>query len=260
MDWVINTWNYALDAARPHPFNLLTLVLALAAIVISIFAWTAARRQAIAADRQAKAAEETLEVQAKVIKSQGEDTRIALSLAERNAAASEESAKAAADSIAHARDSMQRTLRPYVTVQEITATRTVETPTISDVDARKVPTEVEIRVINTGQTPACRLEVKYHVAVLDEIPQSFAEHAQHFRTWVPTDVGRDQIREVYGRFLGKDEILENVARNPSSRFLVYGAVVYQDMSSSAEHRTEFCHVWDVRVEKFFPIGPMNTLT
>src|SRR5215470_13853498 len=98
MDRVINTWNYLCEAARTNPFNFLIPVLALAAVIIGILAWAIARRQAFAAERQARAAEDTLQVQSKEIKSQREDIRMALGLAERNAAAAEAGAKAAADS------------------------------------------------------------------------------------------------------------------------------------------------------------------
>ena len=261
MDWLANTWHYFLEAVRSHPANSITLLLAFAAIVISIFAWKAAHRQAVAAERQAKASERTLDLEAAALKEQLEGTRIALSLAERNASAAESSAKVAADSIVQARESMQKTLRPYVTVFEIKPKETISySGLITNLESGGVPSEVEIIVVNNGQTPARQLKVYYHVAVLDDTPQSFNEHADDFRSCMATDIGKDQTRSVYGRFFGSEETLERVVIDASKKFTVCGAVTYQDMFSNEEHRTEFCHVWATRLKKFVPVGPMNFLT
>ena len=261
MDWLANTWHYFLEAVLTYPANSITLLLAIAAILTSILAWRAAHRQALAAERQATASERALDLLGAAFKQQLEATTIALSLAERNASAAEASAKVAADSIVQARESMQKTLRPYVTVFEVKPKETSSySGIITNQESGGVPSEVEITVVNNGQTPARQLKVYYHVAVLDDTPQSLNEHADDFRSWMATDIGKDQTRSVYGRFFGSKEILERVVIDASQKFTVYGAVTYQDMFSNEEHRTEFCHVWAARLKKFVPVGPMNFLT
>jgi hypothetical protein len=261
MDQFVNTWNYLLGAVRGLPLNFVALILAFAAIVVSILARKAAHRQAVAAERQATASEWTFDLQSAALREQAKDTRIALSLAERNASAAESSAKVVADSIVQTRESMQKTLRPYVTVFEIKPKETTGySGLITNLESGGVPTEVEITVVNNGQTPARQLKVYYDVAVLDDTPQSFNEHADGLRSWMATDIGKDQTRSVYGRFVGRQDILESVVVDGSKKFTVYGAVTYQDMFSNEEHRTAFCHVWATRLQKFFPAGPMNFLT
>jgi hypothetical protein len=261
MDWLANTWHYFLEVVLTYPANSITLLLAFAAIFISIFAWRAAHRRAVAADRQATASERALDLQTAALKEQLEGTRIALSLAERNASAAEASAEVAADSIVLARESMQKTLRPYVTVLEIKPKETSSySGIITNLESGGVPSEAEITIVNNGQTPARQLKVYYHVAVLDDAPQSFNEHADNFRSWMATDIGKDQTRSVYARFFGSKEILENVAIDASKKLTVYGAVTYHDMFSNEEHRTEFCHVWATSLKNFVPVGPMNSLT
>jgi hypothetical protein len=261
MDQLVNTWNYLLEAVRGQPLNFVTLILAFAAIVVSIRTRKAAHRQAVAAERQATASERTIDLQASALKELARDTRTALSLAERNASAAESSAKVAADSIVQARESMQKTLRPYVTVLEIKPKETSSySGIITNLEPGVVPTEVEITVVNNGQTPARQLKVHYHVVVLGDTPQSFNEHSDDFSSWMGTDIGKDQTRSLYGRFVGSTEVLESVVIDETKKFTVYGAVTYQDMFSKEEHRTEFCHVWATRLKKFLPLGPMNFLT
>ena len=52
-------------------------------------------------------------------KSQADQTSIALEIAERSAKAAEDSARTASQSITRAKESMQLTLRAYVTIDEI---------------------------------------------------------------------------------------------------------------------------------------------
>lgn len=72
----------------------------------------------------------------------------------RSIAASESTAKASAASAAIAQAAMHRTLRAYVTVDRIE-------PRVKTADGN--PREVDISVINTGQTPARNLCVGFSV-------------------------------------------------------------------------------------------------
>ena len=122
-----------------------------------------------------------------------------------------------------------------------------------------VPKEVDVTVINTGQTPARRVEVLDCVWLLSEIPASFASLEREFREWMPTDLGKGQRRTVHSHFIGRDELLATVAEN-TTRLVVCGFTRYRDMLSDDERRTEFCFVWDQRLQGFYPAGPMNNVT
>lgn len=168
----------------------------------------------------------------------------------RSIKASEETAKAASESVKTAQESMQRTLRAYVTVDSIVPrTKTAE----------GVPREVDISVINTGQTPARHVEVQHCAWLLENTPTSFSDFTDRFRTWMPTDLGQGQRRTVHSHFIGRDELLSTVVNN-EFRFVVCGVVRYRDMLSDEERRTEFCFVWDQSLQGFYPAGPMNSVT
>jgi hypothetical protein len=209
----------------------------------------AAGIQAVEATRSRELSEHALGDQAQALLSQAENTAVALALAARSAAAAEESAKIAEQSIVQAREATQRSLRAYVTIDQILPL---------DQNADKAPREVSITVVNTGLTPARHLQVHYRVALLVDIPNSFAQYEEHYRTWMPTDIGRDQRRTVYGHFIGRDELLAGVADH-SSKLIVHGGVRYTDMFSDEERLTEFCFIWDVHLLAFFPAGPANNV-
>jgi len=179
---------------------------------------------------------------------QAQNTVKALEVAERNATAAEKSANTASESITLAKDSMRVSLRAYVTVEAILPVN----------QSGQIPSEIGITVINTGQTPARHLEVLYRVVVLEEVPESFSLYADQYRTWMATDVGKDQRRTVFGRFFGRDELLAKV-QEISMKLIVHGGIRYNDMFSDEQRMTEFCFVWDVRLQAFFPIGPANNL-
>jgi len=94
MSWLMAAWNYLWEGVRTHPFNFFTLLLAVVAIVISVLAWRAARRQAVAGERQAGAAEETVRLQAEALRSQASDTARALEIARESSDAAKASAEA----------------------------------------------------------------------------------------------------------------------------------------------------------------------
>ena len=237
-------------------------VMSVLALGVAVISALYARRQASAGEVQARAAltqaeeatrsrklsESALEAQAQALKSQAAATAQALALAERNAAAAEASADTAARSIAEAKESMHRSLRAYVTIDEILPINNLE----------NAPRDISIIVINTGQTPARRLHVLYRVVLLDGVPQTFAEGDSHYLTWMPTDIGKNQHRTVYGQFLGREELLAKVV-DPSFKFIVQGGIRYSDMFSDVEHTTEFCFIWDNRLRGFFPAGPANNI-
>jgi hypothetical protein len=172
-------WNYAIEAIRTHPFNTFTLVFAVVAILISILAWRASHRQAKAGERQATAAETQLDVQAKAlqsqaeaIKAQAEDTASALELSERSADAAEKSASYAAQSIEVGRESMYRSLRAYVTIDNVEPAEWMNflktSPDILGSD--KMPEHALVTVVNTGQTPARHVEIQYNMDSLRNSP------------------------------------------------------------------------------------------
>ena len=122
-----------------------------------------------------------------------------------------------------------------------------------------VPREVDIAVVNTGQTPARSVEMLSCAWLVRETPSSFAEFESRFRPWSPTDLGRDQRRMVHSYFIGTDEMLATANVTPN-RLVVCGSVRYRDMLSADERRTDFCFVWDMRLQRFYPVGPMNKVT
>jgi hypothetical protein len=95
MSWLVAAWNHLWEGVRTHPFNFFTLLFAVVAIVISVLAWRAARRQAVAGERQAGAAEETVRLQADALRSQASGTASALEIARE----SNDAAKAGAEAL-----------------------------------------------------------------------------------------------------------------------------------------------------------------
>jgi hypothetical protein len=158
--------------------------------------------------------------------------------------------RASEEGIAVTRDATARTLRSYITVDEIKP---------SEKTSQGVPREVDIAVVNTGQTPARTVEVLSCLWLDREIPKSFAEYEARFRTWMPTDLGKDQRRTVHSHFIGTDEMLATATRTPN-KLVVCGFARYRDMLSDDERRTEFCFAWDMRQQRFYPVGPMNNVT
>ena len=149
----------------------------------------------------------------------------------------------------------RRLLRPYVTVFEITN---------GEMTAQRVPREAVMTVLNTGQTPATHLEILHYVFVCelaDPLPHSIEAVADELRTWMATDIGKDQKRTVPGRYFAPDaeEKLAHI-RDHTYQFVVCGVVRYLDIFSAEPHSTEFCFVWDPRLEKFNPSGPLNRMT
>lgn len=267
---MVDAWNYAIEAVRTHPFNALTLVFAIVAMIISILAWRASQRQVKAGERQATAAETQLDLQAKTLQSQAEalraqaeETARALELAERNAAAAERSANYAAQSIEVGRESMYRSLRAYVTIEQIEPAEWMgfskAAPGILGCD--KMPEHALVTVVNTGQTPARHVQIQYNMDVLEEFPKSAAEYEEHYRTWMPTDLGRNQKRTVRAKLLGTgiEEKLRAASEDPHHQLSVFGRIKYLDMFSNIENVTEFCFVYDARLKHFVPTGPVNSV-
>jgi hypothetical protein len=201
--------------------------------------------------------------QAQALKAQAEDTARALELADRNAAAAEKSANHAAQSIEVGRESMYRSLRAYVTVETVEPAEWVGFSKVSPgvLGCDKMPELALVTVVNTGQTPARHVEIQYNMDVLEELPKSAAEHDRHYRTWMPTDLGRNQRRTVRTKVIGKgvEEKLRAASDDPRYTLLVFGRIKYLDMFSDIENVTEFCFVYDARLEHFVPAGPVNSV-
>jgi hypothetical protein len=240
-----------------------SVVVAIFALVIAALAWYENKRSADAAERQATEAEKTRQLQAGALKSQADDTSKALDIAMRNTDAAERSALHASDSVQLGRESLHRSLRPYVTIEEISPGPGIIAripQSAIDVNIYRVPREASITVINTGQTPACHLEIQYCMDVLDHYPQTSGEYDQQYRGWMPTDLGHNQTRTVLAKIIGKDETLEPIASQFMRKLLVFGRVKYRDMFSDDDHVTEFCFIYDVRREQFVPAGPVNSVS
>jgi hypothetical protein len=110
-----------------------------------------------------------------------------------------------------------------------------------------------------GRLPASRLEIRHCTWLLDQVPTSFVQFSEKFRTWTPTIIGERQSRVVHSHFIGREELLAAV-HDPLHRLVVCGIIVYRDMFSDEERQTNFCFVWDARLDAFYPAGPMNTIT
>ncbi len=186
-----------------------TSVIALIASVISIWYARTQCKAAAEGTRSREFGERTVQAQADALKMQAEDFGKALTQAERSAAASEASARAADKSVAAVKESMQRTLRAYVTLDEAS---------VVEFYGQKVPLDIRIALINTGQTPARKLEVLYHFAVLAEVPESFEAHRDQYKSWTPSDIGKDQRRMVFARLFCKQEELQQVLQFSATWF------------------------------------------
>jgi len=114
--------------------------------------------------------------------------------------------------------------------------------------------------VNTGQTPARHVEIQYNMDVVEDLPKAAAEYDQHYRAWMPTDLGCNQKRTVRARLIkGLQEKLRSAADNPHYKLSVFGRVKYLDMFSDLENVTEFCFVYDARQEHFVPAGSVNSV-
>jgi type II secretory pathway pseudopilin PulG len=243
-------------------------VLALGASAVSVYY---SRRQANAGEKQATEAaasrqisERALADQAAALKEQAENTARTFEIAARNAAAAEKSADHGAQSVELGRESMYRSLRAYVTIEGIEPsdwTGFPESPESGVIGLQRIPEAALVTVTNTGQTPARHLEIQYNMDVLHEFPQTAAEYDQHYRGWMPTDLGCNQKRTVRTKIVGKgtEDKLKSALDSSMSKLLVFGRIKYLDMFSDIENVTEFCFVYDTRRELFVPAGPVNSV-
>jgi hypothetical protein len=165
--------------------------------------------------------------------------------------ASNATARAAAASVEVAQEAMRRSLRAYVTVQSVN-------PSMRD--AQQIPRAVELILVNTGQTPAIRPELLYHITVLASAPEGqFDPNGPEYYKSLRADLGRDQTIRLHREKYPDDPELEGI-RNRSRFMMIYGALRYRDMFTDVERITEFCYGYDTLSQQFNPVGPMNRVS
>jgi hypothetical protein len=165
-------------------------------------------------------------------------------------AASEETARSATASAAIAQAAMERSLRAYVTV---------ERPEPFNQNAAKIPHDVNVTMINTGQTPARKLEIFCCFGVRDEhdLPKGFDAERDSLRKWNQTDIGKDQRRTIFEQYLKEADF--KAIQEFSKLLVVFGAVRDHGMFSEQDRVTEFSYAWDVNRQHFSSVGEMNAI-
>ena len=105
MDWA-RLWTYSLETIRAHPFDVITLVFGLIAIITSIIALyrshknsRAAQETVEEAQRIREANERAIDLRAKELEGDAVNTKFLLDVAKRNALSSEKSAATAEESV-----------------------------------------------------------------------------------------------------------------------------------------------------------------
>lgn len=167
----------------------------------------------------------------------------------RSIKASEQTAAAAAESAHLARESMQRSLRAYVTLERID---------LRELDNLKIPTRINVCFINTGQTPARRLELFYSFTVRDNWPEKDNDPI-YGSTLMQADVGKDQRREFYAEYFRSAPQTSDV--QTGAKFLmIYGCAKYLDMFSDEPRYTHFSYAWNAKLQTFYPVGTLNSVS
>ena len=166
-------------------------------------------------------------------------------------AAAQQSADAAVRGVRLSEESMKHTLRAYVTVKHIE-------PKLQD-PANKMPHQVNICVVNTGQTPARRLEMFYDFKILNAWPKLASVDIKKFSTMMQSDIGKDQERKFFAEL--NASITELATVTAQTHFLMaYGCVRYHDMFTEEPRHTYFSQAWDATRHFFYPVGDMNAIT
>jgi len=166
-------------------------------------------------------------------------------------AAAQQSADAAVRGVEISQASMQHTLRAYVTVKYVQV--------LSKEHSHRIPYTINICVLNTGQTPARRLEMFYDFKVLNVWPKLASVDIKQFSTMMQSDIGKDQERKFFAELKASDAELASVVQG--SQFLMaYGCVRYYDMFSDEARYTYFSQAWDGTRHFFYPVGDMNSIS
>jgi hypothetical protein len=234
VEWLASAWNYTWEAVRTHPFNFLTLLFALAAIIISVLAWNAACRQTKAAERQAKANEDAVKLQAEALKAQAVNTQRALIVAERSAVAAEGSAVAAERAVRMT----QLGLRASLVVTEVA---------IVDWSVDAFPIRVQTFIRNGGATLAKQVETWQMWSILDEFPES-PEYPQPRKPESRGVVGNGADVTIPVVF-ELDASTKDQVRAGKRQIFLYGYVKYQDVFDEP-HETKWCWRYDLNVQRF----------
>jgi hypothetical protein len=179
----------------------------------------------------------------KATKEAREDSIKALDIARQNA-------NAAHESVELAKESMERTLRAYVTVESAKPGRFPE-------NLRSGPTHFDVSISNTGQTPASDVVGRLRYII----------HKQHPEE---SDLGIEFTTELFRGVLGPgqatkmslwisqspdDGDVNAWRRNDGIPLLVLGEVTYQDMLSKVTRKTIFCYKYESPAMN--PLGTLN---
>ena len=236
---ISNAWNYVLEAIRSHPFNFFTLLIAAAALYVSIRARSEATRQAEAAERQASSSEEALRVQTEALKTEAENTERALQLAGRGAEIAEESLKTS-------RTLGENSIRAWVVVADI------RTSDFKIAGKFGVTTEL----INVGETPAISLKALSRLVLTPELPETIE---------IPATAGQSEVtigsKQVFTPFnhvdlepLDKQNMMQG-----RMKLVLMGIATYEDIFGN-ERKTTWCAYFEPSQGRFVGAPKLNTIT
>lgn len=168
------------------------------------------------------------------------DSLNALRIAEQNAQAAQQSA-------ATARESMGRSLRAYVIVDELKVVNKLENILL--------PVGVTIVITNAGQVPACDTYIECHAGVVflqtDDCPGRY-ENDESIKQMRGV-IGRDQKRDLdFGfteAFVRRHEPSLTFGR---CQLQLRGSIKYLDVVANQQRQTDFNFVWHAQRGYFVP--------
>ena len=176
-----------------------------------------------------------------------EDSDKALKIADRNATAAQQS-------VDTAKSQMERSLRPYVIVEEL----------VIGNRKNEMPSVVKVVIMNTGQTPASDVRVDCHWGVSKQAegnPDLYEEHDGDSR--LKGIIGQGHKISIVVEFA--ESFLDTYANGLAlgyARLQLRGSVTYMDNISNTKRKTDFSYLWSsFHSDSFEPVEAVgNTMT
>jgi hypothetical protein len=167
----------------------------------------------------------------------------------------EENAKATQQSVDISKTQMERSLRPYLIVDEVKVLNNVD---------HYLPLDLEITITNVGQTPAGDVFMECYAGIEISPPNDQPETYEEDEgiKQLKGVVGNGQKRELRIGFPGAlIETNKHALISGAKQLRINGKITYMDFVSNQPRKTEFRYVWNSQRAYFTPIDAIgNAMT
>lgn len=163
-------------------------------------------------------------------------------------------AEAAVKSVEFARESMVRNLRAYITVENVHAD-------IGNHARSGRLYSFNIVILNTGQTPARDVTVKYAHLLNNDNPNASTLANCKLHSHFAGTLGKEHHEIARLQMDSNDNpTLDHWWSNAETvTMVIFGEIRYRDMLTDEEHITQFCYKFQPGPQ-FYPYGPFNTIS